>query len=215
MATPSAQQRPTDTESAILKAAMMQFAEKGFRATTTRQIAQGAGVNEVTLFRHFRSKQELFHRILEEIQRLYPPLLTQEEVAQSEPEHVILEFCRLMLRRCGQSPHLVRLMLYAMLDEVHELREHLIEKRVAAYSQVLRDAIARLQAEGRCPHAAPPEQLARLLMSQVFGLVQMSLLRIKEFDIQNEETLARQIASQFVAVAVAERPPAAAPPVHG
>ena len=213
MATASAQQRPTDTESAILKAAMMQFAEKGFRATTTRQIALGAGVNEVTLFRHFRSKQELFHRILEEIQRLYPPLLTQEEVAQSEPEHVILEFCRLMLRRCGQSPHLVRLMLYAMLDEVHELREHLIEKRVAAYSRVLRDAIARLQAEGRCPHAAPPYQLARLLMSQVFGLVQMSLLRIEAFDIQDEEALARQIASQFVAVA--ERPPAAAPPVHG
>lgn len=194
----TAAQRPSDTESAILNAAMMLFAEKGFSATTTRQIAQSAGVNEVTLFRHFRSKQELFLRILEEIQRLYPPLLEANQTAQKEPEEILMDFCRLTLRRCGQAPHLVRLMLYAMLDEVHELREFLIEKRVAAYSALLNDAMAKLQREGRCAHDAPPELLARLLMSQVFGLVQMSLLKLEQCDLQHEELLARQITNQFL-----------------
>jgi AcrR family transcriptional regulator len=194
----NAPQRSPDTESAILEAAMMLFAEKGFSATTTRQIAQRAGVNEVTLFRHFRSKQELFHKILEEIQRIYPPLLEASESAGKPPEEILIDFCRLMLRRCAQAPHLVRLMLYAMLDEVHELREYLIEKRVAAYSSLLQEAMERLQAEGRCIQSAPPEILARLLMSQIFGLAQMSLLKLKKCDLQHEEELARLIASQFV-----------------
>lgn len=194
----NAPQRPTDTEAAILEAAMMQFAEKGFSATTTRQIAQRAGVNEVTLFRHFRSKQELFHRILEEIQRLYPPLVDAASPSTDDAAEILVDFCRLTLRRCGQAPHLVRLMLYAMLDEVHEIREFLIEKRISAYTTALQDAFTRLQAEGRCLHTAPPELLARLLMGQVFGLAQMSLLKLKTCNLRPEEDLARQIAGQFV-----------------
>ena len=82
----------SETGESILNAAMMLFAEKGFSGTTTRQIAQQAGVNEVTLFRHFRSKTELFHRILEEIQRLYPPLLALDQVGESSPEDVLIEY---------------------------------------------------------------------------------------------------------------------------
>lgn len=40
----------------ILRAAMHLFTERGYAATTTRAIADAAGVNEVTLFRHFGNK---------------------------------------------------------------------------------------------------------------------------------------------------------------
>jgi AcrR family transcriptional regulator len=43
----------------LLSAASAVFAEEGFRGATTRKIAARAGVNEVTLFRHFASKEEL------------------------------------------------------------------------------------------------------------------------------------------------------------
>lgn len=43
----------------LLEAAHAVFAEEGFRGATTRKIAARAGVNEVTLFRHFASKEEL------------------------------------------------------------------------------------------------------------------------------------------------------------
>lgn len=45
----------------ILKAAARVYADLGFRGATTRRIAQEAGVNEVTLFRHFGSKAVLLH----------------------------------------------------------------------------------------------------------------------------------------------------------
>jgi AcrR family transcriptional regulator len=49
----------------ILHAATELYAETGFRGTTTRQIAQRAGVNEVTLFRHFGSKTALLHEAIQ------------------------------------------------------------------------------------------------------------------------------------------------------
>ncbi len=42
------------------------FAEKGFKATTTKEIARRAGVNEVTLFRIFGSKKALFTAVISE-----------------------------------------------------------------------------------------------------------------------------------------------------
>ncbi len=45
----------------ILQAAAALYAETGFRGATTRRIAERAGVNEITLFRHFGSKTRLLH----------------------------------------------------------------------------------------------------------------------------------------------------------
>ena len=48
----------------LLQAALKVFAESGTRGATTRRIAQEAGVNEVTLFRHFGSKDALIREAL-------------------------------------------------------------------------------------------------------------------------------------------------------
>lgn len=49
----------TDLRDKILDVTISVYAENGYRGTTTRRIAADAGVNEVTLFRHFGSKDEL------------------------------------------------------------------------------------------------------------------------------------------------------------
>src|SRR5690242_701028 len=46
----------------LLTAALKVFAAAGTRGATTRRIAQEAGVNEVTLFRHFGSKEALIRQ---------------------------------------------------------------------------------------------------------------------------------------------------------
>ena len=48
----------------ILDAAAKVYAETGFRGATTRRIAERAGVNEITLFRHFGSKTRLLHEAI-------------------------------------------------------------------------------------------------------------------------------------------------------
>jgi AcrR family transcriptional regulator len=53
-----------DTRAEILRAAATVFAQHGFRGSTTRRIADEAGVNEVTLFRYFGSKDALLQEAI-------------------------------------------------------------------------------------------------------------------------------------------------------
>ncbi|AKQ72191.1 TetR/AcrR family transcriptional regulator [Bacillus licheniformis] len=48
------------TRDRLIQAALALFKEKGYTAASTREIAQKAGVNHLTLFRHFGNKQNLF-----------------------------------------------------------------------------------------------------------------------------------------------------------
>jgi len=48
------------TNEKIITAAKELFSTKGYAATTTKDIAALAGISEVTLFRHFESKRNLF-----------------------------------------------------------------------------------------------------------------------------------------------------------
>ena len=57
---------PNQTRQRIIQATTRLFAEKGIAGTTTRAIAELAGVNEVTLFRHFGSKDNLAREIIKE-----------------------------------------------------------------------------------------------------------------------------------------------------
>ena len=56
---------PELTRERILDAAARTFSLEGIQGATTRQIARKAGVNEVTLFRHFKSKEQLLGAVLE------------------------------------------------------------------------------------------------------------------------------------------------------
>ena len=48
----------------LLEAAARLYAETGYRGATTRRIALQAGVNEITLFRHFGSKDALMREAI-------------------------------------------------------------------------------------------------------------------------------------------------------
>jgi len=64
------------TAQRIIEAALQLISEKGYTAATTKTIAELAGVNEVTLFRHFGNKRGLLKAIIEQFS--YYPLLQQE-----------------------------------------------------------------------------------------------------------------------------------------
>lgn len=72
--------RTSGTKERLLEAGLAQISEKGFLGATTRAIAKRAGVTEVTLFRHFGSKERLFeevlsaHTFLPRLQALLPEL---------------------------------------------------------------------------------------------------------------------------------------------
>lgn len=54
-----------DTKQKIIKAAFKLFSQKGYLGATTKEIAKLANVAEVTLFRYFKTKEQLFIEVLQ------------------------------------------------------------------------------------------------------------------------------------------------------
>jgi AcrR family transcriptional regulator len=67
------------TKKRILAAAELVFSRDGFQGATTREIARQAGVNEVTLFRHFRTREELLRATLDQACATFESLVGQSD----------------------------------------------------------------------------------------------------------------------------------------
>ena len=72
----------SETREIILAAALDAYAKYGFRGATTRRIAETAGVNEVTIFRHFGSKELLLGEALRAM-----PASSEQAQLPSEPRN--------------------------------------------------------------------------------------------------------------------------------
>jgi len=53
--------RGAETRQRLLDAAAVVFSQRGFARSTTKEIAEAAGVAEGTIYRHFADKQDLFY----------------------------------------------------------------------------------------------------------------------------------------------------------
>jgi AcrR family transcriptional regulator len=67
------------TRTRLIEAASQVFARFGVQGATTREIARVAGVNEVTLFRHFASKEQLLKAVIENALALQTEALAHPE----------------------------------------------------------------------------------------------------------------------------------------
>lgn len=57
---------PDKTKQKFIDASLKVFAEKGYKGATTRIIADEAGFSELTLFRKFKNKENLYNMVLEQ-----------------------------------------------------------------------------------------------------------------------------------------------------
>lgn len=73
--------RAQTTRDNIIRAAYQLFSEKGFDKATTKEIAEHAGVAELTLFRHFKNKHNIFQQVLLQYS---PALLMEDTLAEIE-----------------------------------------------------------------------------------------------------------------------------------
>ena len=64
---PGTRGEPEKTRSAILKAAMHEFASEGVAGARTDQIARAAGVNKALLYYYFKDKEALYGAVVDSI----------------------------------------------------------------------------------------------------------------------------------------------------
>lgn len=120
-------------EARILASAAGMFANFGYNGVSTRDIATGAGVNEVTIYRHFPRKRDLYVAVLDaELQqvKLRGDLLARIAEAQ-DAKTAVTRTIELIMATLANRQDLLRLMQYCSLEMGEDidplLRKHLGE----------------------------------------------------------------------------------------
>ena len=148
----SAQPKPRmssdERRTAILQAACRIFAEKGFRGTTTRELAAAVGVTEPVLYEHFRTKRDLYSAIIGEKAKegLATMQALEDRFANSDDDRQFFNVLGLaIVRWYTEDPTFVRLLLYSSL-EGHELKDVMHERSAEIFSAVGRQIERRVAA---------------------------------------------------------------------
>jgi AcrR family transcriptional regulator len=95
-----------DVRERLLKAALGVYAEAGTRGATTRRIAHAASVNEVTLFRHFGSKESLIREALG--WGCEHALLTRLPEQPVDPKAELTAFCEQQFEALSRARSIIR-----------------------------------------------------------------------------------------------------------
>lgn len=106
----------------ILSSAFTLFAENGFEGTTTKQIAEHALVNEVTVFRSFGSKEALFHEVVREKLPLKSIQTVVDFDMDGPLEEVMVQNAKMVLGILKQNRHFF-MMLVGEVWRHPELKE--------------------------------------------------------------------------------------------
>ncbi len=154
------------TRQRLIEAAIELFAQQGIAETTTKQIAEHAEVNEVTLFRQCGNKQGLLLAVLEESEvfdRL-TEALTQSLNRTSTPSQIIRQYAETYLSLLESVPELLR-------SIVGESGKYPIENREAIGRGIhqVTQTLAKTLNERALP--LPSDSLMRLINSTLLGYV--------------------------------------------
>lgn len=82
------------TRQRLIDAAIHVCSERGLHAATTREIAEVAGVNEVTLFRHFGSKEKLIAALFEQVLATLSESLDETETDEQDLERNLSRYAQ-------------------------------------------------------------------------------------------------------------------------
>ncbi len=132
----------------IVEAAATLFSRKGFRGTTTKEIAAAAGCSEATIFKHFATKDELYTAIVEAKSRIEERLAKAAQAAARKDDAGVFRAIGLEgLTQTEQDPTLMRLLLFSAL-EGHALSYLFFDSKVRRLHEFLSDYIASRIADG-------------------------------------------------------------------
>ena len=154
-----------DRRHEILLAAAEVFAQYGFLGATTRRIAEAAGVNEVTLFRYFGSKDTL---LLEAMQHVTQSIgITELPTAPVDPVGELTAWSEAFIKHLRLRSSIIRKTMSEIEEhpEIGSCASH-VPKRASADLCTYLDTLKR---EGLATAEFDSKTAAAMLMGAIFG----------------------------------------------
>lgn len=139
----------------ILETAVNLFSQRGFKGTTTKEIARAAGVSEAMVFRHFENKDALYEAILDtkgcqDGVRRFPweeNETLKKAIAEKDDTGVFYNIALDALNKHQKDVAFMRLLFYSALEE-HELAERFFHEFIERVYQFIGGYIAERQQDG-------------------------------------------------------------------
>lgn len=154
----------------IVKAAVRVFAERGYFAARMREVAEGAGVADGTVYLYFKGKEDLLASILEEHAEAFLSRARRDAEAVDDPQ------ARL---RCVVERHLaslendraLALVFQIELRHTRRFLRRVARGKVSEYLLLLQEIVADGAARGVFRRDIPADVVARAIFGAVDELV--------------------------------------------
>lgn len=102
---------PSDTRERLLDSAVTLFAEQGYQSTSVEDIARAVGIGPSAIYKHFRSKQDLYAQSLAHLAEPFLALLDD-----FDPDQGVIAFSRRIFQYHLEHPRLAQLALQASVS---------------------------------------------------------------------------------------------------
>jgi AcrR family transcriptional regulator len=132
---------PLPARERLLDAAAVVFARDGLAASTTREIARTAEVNEVTLFRLFQTKQNLMTAVIERIFAAPAEEGTEGSPAEPDLTEIVRGYAVRYAARINKNVALSRV----LIGEIQHFQENELKVLRSVFEPTRRQVIDRLR----------------------------------------------------------------------
>lgn len=179
----------------IVATAAELFSQRGFRGTTTKEIADNAGVSEAIIFRHFATKDELYcaildYKVRQTSERMRANL--NEAASRKDDDAYFGALAYEMLEFHRKDQTFMRLLLFSAL-EGHELSEIFFHSTAREMRDHIRRYIKQRIADGAF-RRVDPAVASRAFVGMVLNQAQVrNVFQDDELRFSN-----RQMADRFV-----------------
>jgi AcrR family transcriptional regulator len=168
--------QPVSTRQRLIQAALELFTAQGVSATTTRQIAEKAAVNEVTLFRNFGNKHGLLLAVLEESAAFIN--LGESLVSRANPPgdvyQALKDYASDTLQALERMPELVRSVV-GEADQFPAENRRALGRGLTEANRYVAQYLATVIQQGDLNTYLPAEKLASLLNGMILGYAVIEL----------------------------------------
>lgn len=199
-----------DAREQLLQAALKVYSTSGIRGATTKRIAQEAGVNEVTLFRQFGSKDALLQEALaQKAQAIFESNLPARP---DDPVAELLAFARAHYRALWEHRELIRVAMGEFAD--HPESTHVACRESAQFDLALQEYLIALKRAGLAAGDWDPDAAASMLLGTLFSDVMGRECMPQCYRGSQDETVSHYVSLFLRAIGV-EAPAAVTARVRG
>jgi AcrR family transcriptional regulator len=174
----------------LLESAKTLFSQRGYYATSVEDIVESAGFSKGTFYFYFKSKEELFKSLVEEVHLNIVKRLESFLERDLPLDDALIEHAKVFLEDIYQNRHIAQIFLFQLVGTNEEFRE-LYYTKIAHLRELLAKMVDKAIQRGEITYKNA-ENIVNLYAGFLRMLVLEYVFREREPDLERVKSLAQE-----------------------